>query len=71
MREASVTGWQLMPPDELYAYMNTQGIRGVAFSHNEAWAFFPGEMHEFEQWFEPVIENRFGIVMVPRSKRPE
>lgn len=71
MRENPDGGWQLIPPEELHAYVQDQGIRAVAFSHNEAWTFFPEDMREFERWFEPVTENRFGIVMVPRSSRLE
>jgi hypothetical protein len=68
MREDPETGWQLMPPGGLHAQMQVKGIRGVVFSHNPSWSFFPPNMDEFERWFAPVFENRFGIVMVPRQQ---
>lgn len=66
--EWSASGyWQLIEPRTLRERLRAQGIRGVVFRKDSESMFYPSDLPAYEQVFELIFENRFGIVMVPRD----
>jgi len=60
-------GWRVIPAELMAEKMKERGIRGVAFSYDTDQRFFPEDRSGYDQYFDLVFENRFGLVMVPKT----
>jgi hypothetical protein len=59
-------GQRLVPPGRLWSMLREEGIRGVVFGVDGKPWFFPDDLEAFAPWFETVLANRFGALLVPR-----
>jgi len=59
---------RVLSAERMANLLNEQGIRGVVFAFDAYGMFFPQDRADYAQHFDLVLENHFGMVMVPKAK---